>query len=73
MMPSNGPRCPNHDEPLEGCGFPLPRKGTGICPVSKYPFAFEVESDSKKAQELLDKELKSKEDYLIIIKGSSLC
>lgn len=43
--PSFTPKCPNHGEPLEGCGFPLPTKGTGICPVSKVPFDFEVEID----------------------------
>ena len=45
--PSFKPRCPNHGEPLEGCGFPLPKKGTGICPVSDCPFDFEVETDEE--------------------------
>lgn len=39
------PVCPNHNEPLEGCGFPLPKKGTGTCPISGCPFDFEVETD----------------------------
>lgn len=51
--PSFTPKCPNHGEPLEGCGFPLPSKGTGICPVSNCPFDFEVELDEEKM--VLDK------------------
>lgn len=45
--PSFRPECPNHHEPLEDCGFPLPKKGTGICPVSGCPFDFEVELDDE--------------------------
>ncbi len=37
--------CPNHGEVLEGLPFPMPKKGVGICPVSKVPFAYEVEVD----------------------------
>ncbi len=48
--PSFTPRCPNHNEPLEGCGFPLPKKGVGICPVSKCPFEFEVDTDETKTK-----------------------
>jgi len=49
--PSFTPKCPNHGCALEGCGFPLPRKGEGICPVSKAHFEFEVEvEDDKMAQ-----------------------
>lgn len=48
--PSFKPKCPNHGEPLEGCGFPLPQKGVGICPVSGYPFEFEVETDEETVQ-----------------------
>lgn len=44
-IPTYGPRCPNHGEFLEGIGFPMPKKGTGICPVSKCPFDFEIETD----------------------------
>lgn len=46
--PSFAPRCPNHNEILEGCGFPLPAKGVGTCPVSGAPFAFEIEVDDTK-------------------------
>lgn len=46
--PSYVPKCPNHGCALEGCGFPLPRKGEGICPVSKAHFQFEVEVDDDK-------------------------
>lgn len=42
-IPSFMPQCPNHREPLEGCGFPLPAKGTGKCPVSGVDFDFEAE------------------------------
>lgn len=48
QVPSFKPKCPNHGEPLEGCGFPLPKKGTGICPVSGCPFDFEIEVDEEK-------------------------
>lgn len=37
------PRCPNHDVELTQCGFPLPAKGQGVCPVSGATFAFEVD------------------------------
>ncbi len=43
--PSFLPLCPNHGCALEDCGFPLPAKGTGICPVSKCSFDFEVDVD----------------------------
>lgn len=43
--PTFGPRCPNHGEFLEGIGFPIPKKGTGICPVSGCPFDFVIEVD----------------------------
>lgn len=44
-IPTFMPKCPNHGCALEGCGFPLPKKGTGICPVSKCPFDFEVDTE----------------------------
>lgn len=46
--PSYKPVCPNHNEPLEACGFPLPAKGTGKCPVSGADFDFEAEVDNDK-------------------------
>lgn len=46
--PSFKPLCPNHAVPLEGCGFPLPAKGVGICPVSQCPFEFEASVDEEK-------------------------
>jgi hypothetical protein len=46
--PSYKPVCPNHGEPLEGCGFPLPAKGVGKCPVSGVDFEFEAETDEDK-------------------------
>lgn len=57
--PSFLPKCPNHGCALEGCGFPLPKKGVGICPVSKCPFDFEVEVD-----ESPDKMVKNKDGTL---------
>ena len=45
--PTYKPKCPNHGEPLEGCGFPMPSKGTGKCPVSGADFDFEVEVDEE--------------------------
>lgn len=46
--PSYSPTCPNHGCALEGCGFPLPAKGEGICPVSGAHFEFEVDTDDMK-------------------------
>ena len=46
-IPTVVPVCPNHGEPLEGIGFPTPRKGRGICPVSGWPFDFKVEIDEQ--------------------------
>ena len=46
--PSGGPKCPNHGAPLEGMGFPMPKKGTGICPISGAPFEYEIETDEQK-------------------------
>lgn len=37
------PTCPNHEVELTQCGFPLPSKGQGVCPVSGATFAFEAE------------------------------
>lgn len=62
--PSFKPKCPNHGEILEGCGFPLPKKGTGICPVSGAPFDFEVEVD-----EAPDKMVKDKDGKLVKVVG----
>lgn len=45
--PTFVPKCPNHGEPLNGCGFPLPSHGVGICPVSNAPFEFQVEVDEE--------------------------
>jgi len=45
QTPTFMPSCPNHGEPLEGCGFPLPKKGTGKCPISGCDFDFEIEID----------------------------
>ncbi len=44
---SQVPCCPNHSEPLEGLPVPLTSKGTGICPISKCSFDYEVELDSE--------------------------
>ncbi len=46
--PSYKPMCPNHDVALEGCGFPLPKKGMGRCPISGAGFDFEAEVDESK-------------------------
>lgn len=52
--PSFTPKCPNHGAALEGCGFPLPAKGTGRCPVSGAEFEFEAVVDEEKT--VLDKD-----------------
>jgi hypothetical protein len=46
--PTRGPKCPNHGEYLEGVPFPLPEKGTGMCPVSGAEFEFELHLDDEK-------------------------
>jgi len=48
--PSHRPRCVNHGVPLDGCGFPLPKKGEGICPVSGAHFAFEVDTQDAETE-----------------------
>lgn len=53
--PAYGPKCPNHHEFLEGIGFPIPSKGTGICPVSGCPFDFEIDVEEEHAKEVKDK------------------
>lgn len=44
---TSGPKCPNHLEPLKNIPFPIPQKGTGICPVSKCSFDYEIELDQQ--------------------------
>jgi hypothetical protein len=48
MKPSFTPKCPNHNVALEGCGFPLPSKGVGKCPISGADFEFEAEVQADK-------------------------
>lgn len=54
--PRGRPCCPNHGEPLEGIGFPMPSKGTGICPVSGVPFDYEIEVDPNEANQVVEKD-----------------
>lgn len=44
------PCCPNHGEPLDGVGYPIPRKGEGICPVSGAHFDFEISLDQESVE-----------------------
>ena len=53
--PTHRPKCPNHGCALEGIGFPMPRKGTGICPVSKCPFEFEIDVQEGSTEMVKDK------------------
>lgn len=46
--------CPNHNEPLEGLSRPLPKKGTGRCPVSGASFSFEVDPEEHKLSRTVD-------------------
>lgn len=55
-IPSYKPKCPNHGCPLDGIGFPMPRKGTGICPVSGCPFDYVLEVDEEKGVESMVKD-----------------
>lgn len=56
QAPSYGPRCPNHNCLLEGMGFPMPKRGTGICPVSKCPFDYQIDTDESHARITRDKD-----------------
>ena len=47
-IPSFGPKCPNHNVTLVDLPFPLPREGTGICPISSCPLDFTIELDEEK-------------------------
>ena len=47
--PKGRPCCPNHGEPLEGIPFPMPSKGTGMCPISGCSFDYEIEVDPEEA------------------------
>lgn len=64
--PTFVPKCPNHGCALEGCGFPLPKKGEGRCPQSGVRFSFEVEVDDDKMVGGMQKDKNGN-----IIKGSS--
>jgi hypothetical protein len=56
ITPKTAPKCPNHGCPLEGCGFPLPAKGEGICPVSKAHFEFQVDGSEEDEEMKVDKD-----------------
>lgn len=43
MTTNSKPRCPNHDVELTQCGFPIPKRGQGVCPVSGASFDFEID------------------------------
>ncbi len=53
--PSWKPTCPNHGATLEGMPFPLPAKGTGMCPVSGAYFEFEAEVQDSETSMVVDK------------------
>ncbi len=48
MTKQFGPRCPNHQVSLIDLPFPMVKKGTGVCPVSKCKFDYEIELDEDK-------------------------
>lgn len=48
-MTSSKPKCPNHDVELTQCGFPLPKHGQGVCPVSGASFDFEIDTAESEA------------------------
>jgi hypothetical protein len=54
VTPKTAPRCPNHGCALEGCGFPLPPKGEGVCPVSKCSFSFSVDGSEEAMRPVKD-------------------
>jgi len=53
--PSHKPQCPNHGCALEGCGFPLPKRGTGRCPVSGASFDLGVDIQEGEMEMVKDK------------------
>lgn len=48
--PKTGPECPNHHVLLVDLPFPVPLKGTGVCPISKCEFDFEIEGDDSRME-----------------------
>lgn len=48
------PCCPNHGEPLEGLPVPMTNKGTGVCPISKCHFDYEVDLDAETTEYIKD-------------------
>ena len=42
--------------PLDGCGFPLPKRGKGRCPRGGIDFAFELEIDESDSAVKKDKQ-----------------
>ncbi len=54
MKSSGKPQCPNHKVDLTQCGFPIPQKGQGVCPVSGATFAFEADVGSMNQEIKLD-------------------
>lgn len=54
ITPSGIVKCPNHNCALEGIPFPMPQKGTGICPVSKCKFEYESKLDPMETVVLKD-------------------
>jgi len=54
VTPKTNPKCPNHGVALEGCGFPLPPKGEGMCPVSGAHFAFSVDGSEEAMEPVKD-------------------
>ena len=42
-----GPKCPNHLVPLEEVPSPPPKKGEGVCPISRCRFDYEVDTQDE--------------------------
>lgn len=51
----SGPRCPMCHSLLEGCGFPLPKKGVGRCPAGMIDFEFELDLSETEEEKKKDK------------------
>lgn len=67
---SNRPQCPNHKVDLTQCGFPIPAKGQGVCPVSGATFAFEADIAEVGTEIKLDRDGKPVVEHKWKITGS---
>lgn len=54
-MEPSGPRCPNHQVPLEDLQRTGPGEGVGICPISGCHFEYKADDNEAKSNKKIDK------------------